>query len=54
MRFRREAEDILVDAGAAIVNLPDFYGPEMHVSTLQQALVEAIAGKRIDQKILSE
>jgi nucleoside-diphosphate-sugar epimerase len=45
VRLRREAEDILRDAGAAIVNLPDFYGPEVHVSTLQQALAEAMAGK---------
>ncbi len=45
VRARREAEDILRAAGAAIVNLPDFYGPEVSVSTLQQALAEAVAGK---------
>ncbi len=43
--LRREAEDILQQAGAAIVNLPDFYGPRVHASTLQQALTEAVAGK---------
>jgi hypothetical protein len=47
VRFRREPEDILLDAGAAVVNLPDFHGPEVHVNTLQQALVEAVAGKRM-------
>jgi hypothetical protein len=30
VRYRREAEDILCEAGAAILHLPDFYGP--HVS----------------------
>jgi nucleoside-diphosphate-sugar epimerase len=47
VRLRREAEDILRDAGAAVVNLPDFYGPEVHSSILQQALVEAAAGKTV-------
>ena len=27
VRYRREAEDVLRDAGAAILHLPDFYGP---------------------------
>lgn len=44
VQLRREAEDILRQAGAAIVNLPDFYGPHVHTSTLQQALMEAISG----------
>ncbi len=43
-RWRREAEDILRDAGAAIVNLPDFYGPQVHTSVLQQPLREAVEG----------
>jgi nucleoside-diphosphate-sugar epimerase len=41
VRWRREAEDILHDTGAAILHLPDFYGPQVHVSTLQNALMEA-------------
>lgn len=44
VRMRREAEDILRGAGAAVINLPDFYGPQVHVSTLQQALAEAARG----------
>lgn len=45
VQFRRAAEDVLQRAGAAIVNLPDFYGPNVHTSTLQQALVDATRGK---------
>ena len=48
MRHRREAEDILLAAGAAILHLPDFFGPQVHVSTLQSALVEAAAGKTVN------
>ena len=48
VRMRREAEDILQSAGAAVVNLPDFYGPEVHTSMLQQALQEAVAGKPVN------
>jgi nucleoside-diphosphate-sugar epimerase len=45
---RREAEDILYEAGAAILHLPDFYGPHVHVSTLQNALGEATSSKTIN------
>ncbi len=48
VRHRREAEDILREAGAAIVNLPDFYGPFVHTSVLQQPLKEAAAGKTMN------
>ena len=48
VRFRREAEDILSEAGAAILHLPDFYGPQVHVSTLQNALNEAASGKTVN------
>jgi nucleoside-diphosphate-sugar epimerase len=48
MRWRREAEDVLRDAGAAILHLPDFYGPHVHTSTLQNALVEAAQGKTMN------
>jgi nucleoside-diphosphate-sugar epimerase len=48
VRHRRQAEDILHDAGAAILHLPDFYGPQVHVSTLQNALTEAAAGRTVN------
>ncbi len=48
VRYRREAEDILCDSGAAILHLPDFYGPQVHVGTLQNALNEAASGKTIN------
>jgi hypothetical protein len=35
-RYRREAEDILREAGAAILHLPDFYGPQVHISTFSE------------------
>ena len=44
-RLRREAEDILREAGGAIVHLPDFFGPHVHTSTLQLALIDAVKGK---------
>jgi len=47
-RARREAEDILRGAGAAIVHLPDFFGPHVHTSTLQLGLVAAAKGKAMD------
>src|SRR5215470_3803538 len=48
VRYRREAEDVLRETGAAILHLPDFYGPHVHVSTLQNALNEAASGKTIN------
>lgn len=48
VRYRREAEDILREAGAAILHLPDFYGPQVHVSTLQNSLNEAAYGKTVN------
>jgi len=48
VRYRREAEDVLCAAGAAILHLPDFYGPRVHVSTLQNALNEAASGKTVN------
>jgi nucleoside-diphosphate-sugar epimerase len=43
--LRRETEDILRDAGGAIVHLPDFFGPHVHTSTLQLGLIDAVKGK---------
>jgi len=48
VRLRRKAEDILLAAGAAVAHLPDFYGPEVHTSTLQQPLAEAAAGRTMN------
>ena len=45
VRYRRAAEDALQSAGAAIVHLPDFYGPHVHASVLQNALRDAVQGK---------
>jgi len=47
-RHRRAAEDILREAGAAIANLPDFYGPHVHTSTLQQPLMDAARGRTMN------
>jgi nucleoside-diphosphate-sugar epimerase len=44
-RLRREAEDVMLEAGAAVVHLPDFFGPRVHTSSVQGALAEAAAGK---------
>lgn len=48
VRLRREAEDILREAGAAIAHLPDFYGEHVHTSTLQNALRQAADGRAAD------
>ena len=48
VEWRREAEDILFAAGAAILHLPDFYGPDVHVSTLQNALTEAAQNRTVN------
>jgi nucleoside-diphosphate-sugar epimerase len=45
VQYRRAAEDILQQAGSAIINLPDFYGPHVHTSALQQALTDAVRGQ---------
>jgi nucleoside-diphosphate-sugar epimerase len=47
-RARRAAEDVMLDAGAAVVHVPDFFGPHVHTSTLQLALQEAVAGKTVN------
>lgn len=41
---RRAAEDVLHDAGAAVIHLPDFFGPHAHIGTLQNALADIVAG----------
>jgi len=47
MRHRRAAEDIHLEAGAAVVHLPDFYGPDVGDSVLQRPLTQAARGKTI-------
>jgi nucleoside-diphosphate-sugar epimerase len=46
-RLRREAEDVMLEAGAAVIHLPDFFGPEVHTSSVQMALEAAAAGEPI-------
>ncbi|MGA8692536.1 MAG: NAD(P)H-binding protein, partial [Xanthobacteraceae bacterium] len=48
VRYWREAEDVLCAAGVAILHLPDFYGPGVHVSTFQNAPNEAASGKTVN------
>lgn len=48
VRARRAAEDVMLAAGAAVVHLPDFFGPRVHGATLQMALAEAAAGKTMN------
>lgn len=43
-RMRRKAEDVMLGTGAAVVHLPDFFGPEVHTSSVQTALEQAAAG----------
>jgi nucleoside-diphosphate-sugar epimerase len=45
---RREAEDIMQAAGAAIVHLPDFFGPHVAASALQQPLADAARGRAMN------
>lgn len=47
IRYRREGEDVLVAAGAAVVGIPDIYGPLVHGGPVQRAIEEAFAGKTI-------
>jgi len=45
---RRAAEDTLAEAGAAVVHLPDFFGPFVHTSMLQQPLADAAKGRAMN------
>ena len=44
-QHRRKADDILEQAGAIVLNLPDFFGPMVGGSVLQDALASAVQGK---------
>lgn len=48
VRLRREAEDVLLEAGACVLQLPDFFGPEVRASSWQQALEQALLGKPVN------
>jgi nucleoside-diphosphate-sugar epimerase len=43
-RMRRDAEDVMLSTGAAVVHIPDFFGPHVHTSSVQAALEEAASG----------
>lgn len=46
-RIRREQEDVLLDAGACVVRLPDFYGPGAELAVMNDALQSVRAGKAV-------
>ncbi len=48
VRWRREAEDVLLAAGACVLQLPDFFGPEVRGSSWQQAIAQALRGRPMD------
>jgi nucleoside-diphosphate-sugar epimerase len=48
IEMRRRAEDVFTSAGGAVLQLPDFFGPEVHTSTIQNQLQEAIDGHSIN------
>lgn len=48
IEMRRQAEDIFVDAGGAVLQLPDFFGPEVHTSSIQNLLREAVDGSSVN------
>ena len=46
-RRRREGEDVLLGAGAAVVHLPEIYGPLVHGGSFQRAIQDAFAGRTL-------
>ncbi len=47
-RIRKEQEEILLAAGAAVIHLPDFYGPLAELSLGNLALRAAAAGRPVN------
>jgi nucleoside-diphosphate-sugar epimerase len=45
IKARRAAEDVMLEAGAAVLNLPDFYGPHAAIGPLTEALKAVARGK---------
>jgi len=48
MQARRAAEDAMLAEGAAVLHLPDFYGPHVRIGPMTEALRAAAAGRTID------
>ena len=46
-RYRREGEDVLLASGAAVVNLPDLYGPSIRGGNFQRAIQAAFENKPV-------
>lgn len=46
-RIRREQENVLLDSGACVARLPDFYGPGAEIAVLNDALKSVRAGKAV-------
>ncbi|MGD8867250.1 MAG: NAD(P)H-binding protein [Gemmatimonadales bacterium] len=46
-RIRKDQEDVLLEAGACVARLPDFYGPGAEVAVLNDALQSLRAGKAV-------
>lgn len=46
IQMRRQAEDIVLAGGGAVLHLPDFFGPEVHASSLQNFLLESATDGR--------
>jgi dihydroflavonol-4-reductase len=47
IRMRRAAEDVVTAAGGAVLQLPDFFGPEVRTGTFQRLLEEAVRGDTV-------
>jgi len=45
IKARRAAEEVMLGAGAAVLNLPDFYGPHVAIGTFTEALRAVAKGK---------
>jgi nucleoside-diphosphate-sugar epimerase len=48
IEMRRQAEDIFTAAGAAVLQLPDFFGSEVGASSFQRLLEEAVHGDSVN------
>lgn len=46
-RIRREQEDVLLEGGACVARLPDFYGPGSEISLLNDALASLAADRAV-------
>jgi nucleoside-diphosphate-sugar epimerase len=46
-RIRKQQEDVMLEAGACVARLPDFYGPGAEIAILNDALESVRAGKAV-------